>query len=85
MRFTKKDIAWYAIILVMCFLLGDWVWVILALVTGVFLGLYAGVNAAVWATSRDRDSTPDDMPFNWRVLVGPGVYYNWLETRRETY
>lgn len=22
-----------------------------------------------------------DMPWNWRVLVGPDVYYRWLERR----
>lgn len=62
-----------------------WLAFILALAL-VYLTMWLTVGFVTWAERRDElrkegDDPDDHFPFNWRLLIGPLVYWNWIIRR----
>ena len=65
-----------------------WVVFIILLVVVIYLTMWLTIGVVIWADKRDdvrkTGGDPDEFfPFNWRLLLGPEVYWEWVIRRLE--
>jgi hypothetical protein len=58
-----------------------WLLLLIVLVTVLLTG-WLTVNHTMWMTGRmdayDQGHDKDDFPWNWRIMLGAGAYFDWL-------